>query len=41
MGRQVNADSIVERYQTFTGKLAVLERTGESPIPMREREGAA
>jgi len=28
------ADVIVDRYQRFTGKPAVLERTGESPIPM-------
>ncbi len=28
------ADVIVDRYQRFTGKKAVLERTGESPIPM-------
>ncbi len=28
------ADVIVDRYQRFTGKQAVLERTGESPIPM-------
>jgi DNA modification methylase len=29
------ADVIVDRYQRFTGKTAVLERTGTSPIPMR------
>jgi DNA modification methylase len=29
------ADVIVDRYQRFTGKPAVLERTGMSPIPMR------
>jgi DNA modification methylase len=29
------ADVIVDRYQRFTGKPAVLERTGTSPIPMR------
>lgn len=28
------ADVIVDRYQRFTGKPAVLERTGTSPIPM-------
>jgi DNA modification methylase len=28
------ADVIVERYQRFTGKPAILERTGTSPIPM-------
>ncbi len=33
-------DVIVQRYQTFSGKPAVLERTGDSPIPMREREEA-
>ncbi|XZE35997.1 DNA modification methylase [Pirellulaceae bacterium SH501] len=29
------ADVIVDRYQRFTGNPAILERTGESPIPMR------
>jgi DNA modification methylase len=29
------SDVIVDRYQRFTGKPAVLERTGESPIPMK------
>lgn len=29
------ADVIVDRYQRFTGTPAILERTGESPIPMR------
>jgi DNA modification methylase len=29
------ADVIVDRYQRFTGKPAVLERSGKSPIPMR------
>jgi DNA modification methylase len=29
------SDVIVDRYQRFTGKPAVLERTGTSPIPMR------
>ena len=28
-------DVIVDRFQRFTGKAAVLERTGESPIPMK------
>ena len=28
------ADVIVDRYQRFTGKPAILERTGTSPIPM-------
>ncbi len=32
------ADLICDRYQRFTGRPAVLERTGESPIPMRPRE---
>ena len=31
------ADVIVDRYQRYTGKLAILERTGESPIPMGTR----
>ena len=31
-------DLICDRYQRFTGKPAVLERTGESPIPMKPRE---
>jgi DNA modification methylase len=31
-------DVIVDRYQRFTGKQAVLERTGESPIPVGARE---
>ena len=32
------ADVIVDRFQRFSGKPAVLERTGESPIPMKPRE---
>ena len=32
------ADLVVDRYQRFTGKPAILERTGESPIPMKPRE---
>ncbi len=32
------ADLIVDRYQRFTGKPAVLEGTGECPIPMQPRE---
>ncbi len=32
------ADVIVDRFQRFTGKPAVLERTGKSPIPMKPRE---
>ncbi|MFO0916613.1 MAG: DNA modification methylase [Pirellulales bacterium] len=31
-------DTIVDRFQRFTGIPAVLERTGESPIPMKPRE---
>ena len=31
-------DVIVDRMQRFTGKSAILERTGESPIPMKPRE---
>ncbi len=31
------SDVIVDRYQRFTGKQAVLERTGESPIPMKSK----
>ncbi len=31
-------DVIADRYQRFTGKPAVLERTGESPLPMKSRE---
>ena len=32
------SDVIVDRFQRFTGVPAVLERTGESPIPMKPRE---
>jgi DNA modification methylase len=32
------ADVIVDRFQRFTGQPAVLERTGESPIPIKPRE---
>jgi DNA modification methylase len=32
------ADVIADRFQRFTGVPAVLERTGESPIPMKPRE---
>ena len=32
------ADVIVDRFQRFTAIPAVLERTGESPIPMKARE---
>ena len=31
-------DVIVDRYQRFTGMKAILERTGESPIPVGKRE---
>jgi DNA modification methylase len=31
-------DVIVDRFQRFTGIPAVLERTGDSPIPMKTRE---
>lgn len=31
-------DVIVDRYQRYIGKPAVLERTGDSPIPMKPRE---
>jgi DNA modification methylase len=31
-------DVIADRFQRFTGIPAVLERTGESPIPMQPRE---
>jgi DNA modification methylase len=32
------SDVICDRYQRFSGKPAVLERTGESPIPVNPRE---
>jgi len=32
------ADLIVDRYQRFSGKPGILERTGQSPIPMKPRE---
>ena len=32
------SDVIVDRFQRFTGIPAVLERTGDSPIPMKTRE---
>jgi hypothetical protein len=32
------ADLIVDRFQRFSGKPGVLQRTGESPIPMKPRE---
>ncbi len=31
-------DVIADRFQRFTGKPAILERTGESPLPMKPRE---
>ncbi|MDB5322200.1 MAG: ParB domain protein nuclease [Phycisphaerales bacterium] len=33
-------DIIADRYQRFSGKPAVLQRTGESPLPMKPREEA-
>jgi DNA modification methylase len=33
-------DVIVDRFQRFTGVPAILERTGDSPIPMKAREEA-
>lgn len=33
-------DNIVDRFQRFTGTPAILERTGDSPIPMGQREEA-
>jgi DNA modification methylase len=32
------SDIIADRFQRFTGKPATLERTGESPLPMKPRE---
>jgi DNA modification methylase len=32
------ADLVVDRFQRFTGRPAILERTGTSPIPMKPRE---
>jgi DNA modification methylase len=31
-------DVIADRFQRFTGKPAILERTGTSPLPMKPRE---
>jgi DNA modification methylase len=31
-------DVIADRFQRFTGKPAVLERTGESPLPIKPHE---
>ena len=33
-------DVIADRYQRFTGKPAILQRTGQAPIPMKAREEA-
>jgi DNA modification methylase len=33
-------DVIADRFQRFSGKPAVLQRTGESPLPMKPREEA-
>ena len=35
---QLYCDIICDRYQRFSGKPAVFERTGDSPITMRPRE---
>ncbi|HEY0984827.1 DNA modification methylase [Schlesneria sp.] len=35
---QAYCDVIVDRFQRFSGQAGVLERTGESPIPMKARE---
>jgi hypothetical protein len=32
------ADVVVDRFQRYAGTPAVLERTGDSPIPMKPRE---
>lgn len=32
------ADIIADRFQRFTAKPVVLERTGDSPLPMKPRE---
>jgi len=31
-------DIIADRFQRFSGKPAILERTGTSPLPMKPRE---
>jgi DNA modification methylase len=31
-------DVICDRYQRFTGKPAILQRTGASPIPVKQQE---
>jgi DNA modification methylase len=33
-------DTIALRYQRFTGQPAILERTGDAPLPMQPREEA-
>jgi hypothetical protein len=33
-------DVVVDRFQRFTGMPAILQRTGDSPIPMKAREEA-
>jgi DNA modification methylase len=33
-------DVVVDRFQRFSGQSAILERTGESPLPMKPREEA-
>jgi DNA modification methylase len=35
---ELYCDLTVDRYQRFTGKPAILTRTGDSPIPMKPRE---
>jgi DNA modification methylase len=35
---ELYCDIIADRYQRFTGQPAILERTGETPIPMKPRE---
>lgn len=35
---ELYCDVIADRYQRFTGKQAILTRTGDSPIPMKARE---
>jgi len=35
---ELYCDVIVDRYQRFSGNPGVLERTGDSPIPMKARE---
>ena len=35
---QAYCDVIVDRYQRFSGRQAILDRTGTSPLPMKPRE---